>query len=202
MKGAPVEFWFDFGSTYSYVAAMRVEAAARAAGAGVAWSPFLLGPLFRRQGWSDSPFNIYKARGAYMWRDLERQCRRHGLEWRKPSSFPRSGLLASRVAILPRAERWAPEFCRAVFRANFALDREIADRQVITGILREMGLDAPALLEEAVDPANKERLRERTEAAWEQGIFGAPTFVVDGELFWGNDRLEEALEWRGRPEAG
>jgi 2-hydroxychromene-2-carboxylate isomerase len=92
---APLEFWFEFASTYSYPAAMRVEAAARAAGVPLAWRPFLVGPIFRAQGWNDSPFNIYPAKGRYMWRDLERICAQLGLPLRRPSAFPRNGLLAA-----------------------------------------------------------------------------------------------------------
>src|SRR5262245_606451 len=97
---APMEFWFEFGSSYSHVAALRIEDVARRRSVPIVWKPFLLGPLFRRQGWSDSPFNLYPARGRYMWRDVERRCRKFGLPFRRPSLFPRSSLLAARVAIL------------------------------------------------------------------------------------------------------
>ena len=93
-----LEFWFEFASTYSYPAAMRVEAEAHARGIEVAWRPFLLGPIFAQQGWQDSPFNLYPAKGAYMWRDLERICESLGLPMRHPSVFPRNGLHAARVA--------------------------------------------------------------------------------------------------------
>jgi len=192
---APVEFWFEFASTYSYPAAMRVEAAARAAGVPLAWKPFLLGPIFGAQGWKDSPFNIYPAKGRYMWRDLDRVCQRHGIPLRRPSRFPRNGLLAARVALLGAAEPWGPDFVRAVYRANFADDRDIADPAVLGEALAALRLDAGALLEAAQAPGNKERLKRQTEHAIEVGIFGAPSFVSRGELFWGNDRLEDALAW-------
>jgi 2-hydroxychromene-2-carboxylate isomerase len=193
--GAPVEFWFELASTYSYVAALRVEEAARDRGVPLVWKPFLLGPLFRRQGWSDSPFNLYPARGRYMWRDLERQCARHGFPFRKPTRFPRNSLLAARVAIAASEETWLPEFARAVYRANFAEDREIEEPAVLEGILASLGLSPGPLLDRARSDGNKERLRAQTEEAWTRGIFGAPSFLVDGELFWGNDRMEEALDW-------
>ncbi len=194
MSGA-LELWFEFASSYSYPAVMRAEAACRRAGVSLAWRPFLLGPIFQRQGWNDSPFNLYPAKGRYMWRDLERLCGKYGLPFRRPSSFPRNGLLAARVAILPEARPRRPEFVRAVFRANFAEDREIGDEATIREILDELDLDADLLLERARAPENKERLRRQTQAAADLGIFGAPTFVSEGELFWGQDRLEDALAW-------
>ncbi len=194
MSGA-LELWFEFASSYSYPAVMRAEAACRRVGVSLAWRPFLLGPIFQRQGWNDSPFNLYPAKGRYMWRDLERLCGKYGLPFRRPSSFPRNGLLAARVAILPEAQPRRPEFVRAVFRANFAEDREIGDEATIREILDELDLDAALLLERARAPENKERLRRQTQAAADLGIFGAPTFVSEGELFWGQDRLEDALAW-------
>lgn len=190
---APLEFWFEFGSTYSYPAAERIETAAGRAGVPLVWRPFLLGPIFRDQGWNDSPFNLYPAKGRYMWRDLERICARQGIGFRRPSRFPRNGLLAARVALLGAAEVWGPSFVRAVYRANFADDLEIADAAVVGGILSALGLDGGALLERANGEDVKQALRRQTERAVELGIFGAPTFVAGGELFWGNDRLEEAL---------
>jgi 2-hydroxychromene-2-carboxylate isomerase len=191
----PVEFWFEFGSSYSHVAALRIEDVARDRGVPIVWKPFLLGPLFRRQGWNDSPFNLYPARGRYMWRDVERRCRKLGLPFRRPSLFPRNALLPARVAILSGGRPWLPEFVRAVYRANFAEDREISSPEVIGGILESLGQEPRALIEEALSPGNKERLRRQTEEAWEHGIFGAPSFLVGGELFWGDDRMDEAFDW-------
>jgi 2-hydroxychromene-2-carboxylate isomerase len=195
----PLEFWFEFASTYSYPAAMRVEDAARAAGVPLVWRPFLLAPIFGAQGWKDSPFNIYPAKGRYMWRDLERVCTKHGVPLQRPSRFPRNGLLAARVALLGADESWGGDFVRGVYRANFAQDREISDREVIASLLEEITGDATGVLERAEAADNKDRLRKQTEQAAALGIFGAPSFVSQGELFWGNDRLEDALAWhRGR----
>ena len=192
---SPVDFWFEFASTYSYVAALRVEDVARSSAVPLEWNPFLLGPIFRRQGWSDSPFNLNPARGRYMWRDVERLCAKHGLPFRRPSEFPRNSLLAARVACVGLDEAWLPEFSRAVYRANFAEDRDIADADLLGGILRALGQDATEILARARSQENKDLLRRRTDAAWDLGIFGAPTFEVRGELFWGNDRLEDAFAW-------
>ena len=195
MSRAPLQFWFEFASTYSYVGAMRVEEAARRAGVPIVWKPFLLGPIFQRQGWNDSPFNLNPARGRYMWRDVQRLCSKHGLVFRKPSRFPRHSVLAARVACAAAGEPWMPDFARAVFTANFAEDRDIAQASVMEEILVELGKDPRHWLERALAPENKEALRRATEAAWSLGIFGAPTFVVEGELFWGGDRMEDAFAW-------
>jgi 2-hydroxychromene-2-carboxylate isomerase len=189
-----LEFWFEFASTYSYPAALRIEQVTRAAGVQLVWHPFLLGPIFKVQGWNDSPFNIYPTKGRYMWRDLERICGSVGLPLRRPSQFPRNGLLAARVACWFHAEPWLPEFVRQVYLANFAHDRDISDAWVIGSVLDALGQPA-SVLEAAESSEAKARLRAETERAQALGIFGAPTCVVGTELFWGNDRLEAAVAW-------
>ena len=190
-----IEFWFDFASTYSYPAAMRVEESARHYGCMVNWRSFLLGPIFNEQGWKDSPFNIYPAKGRYMWRDLERLCAGLGISFRKPSEFPRRSLLATRVACAGQGEQWLPEFARKVYIANFASDLDIAEPSVLLGCLNGLVQDPDLILAAARGPEAKSRVRRNTERAIQLGIFGAPTFVVGEELFWGNERLEAALAW-------
>ncbi len=170
---------------------------AAAAGVSVLWEPFLLGPILAEQGWDDSPFNVYPAKGRYMWRDVERLCAKYRLPFAKPSRFPRNGLLAARIACLAKetSEPWLPEFARAVFRANFVEDREIEDAAEVRSILDSLGQPGSRLVEQAQAPESKLRLREQTRRAKELGIFGAPSFAVREELFWGNDRLEDALAW-------
>ncbi|HQA11011.1 2-hydroxychromene-2-carboxylate isomerase [Zoogloea sp.] len=196
MSTKTLDFWFEFASSYSYLAVMRIEPLARAAGVTVKWRPFLLGPVFLSLGWNDSPFNIYPPKGRYMWRDLARLAARYGLPFKVPSRFPRNGLLAARVALAGADEAWIGDFARAAMRANFAEDRDIADPAVIRAILADLGLPADALLEQAASADTKLALRSQTERACELGLFGAPSFITpDGELFWGNDRLEDALDW-------
>jgi len=193
--GAPLGFWFEFGSTYSYPAAERVEVVAAEHGLAVEFRPFLLGPIFSEQGWNDSPFNLYPAKGRYMWRDLERVCDEEGLPLRRPSEFPRNGLLAARVACAAQGEPWLPGFVRAVYRANFVEDREISTPEVIAEVLQSVGQDPTQRLERAASPETKNALRVQTSQAVGLGIFGAPSFLAGGELFWGNDRLEAACRF-------
>jgi 2-hydroxychromene-2-carboxylate isomerase len=196
-----IQFWFEFASTYSYPAAMRIEAAAKARSVPVEWKAFLLGPIFRSQGWNDSPFNLYPVKGAYMWRDLARLCEELHLPLVRPSRFPRGSLVAARVACAFAGEPWLPVFVRAVYDANFARDRDIGDPAVIASCLEAAGQEPAPLLEAAGSEAAKAKLRAQGEEAVRLGIFGAPSFVVGRELFWGNDRLETALGWVARPRA-
>lgn len=192
----PLEFWFEFGSTYSYVGAARIEEECRAAGVPLVWKPFLLGPLFTAQlGIKDSPFNVNPVRGRYMWRDLERLCAKHGLPWKRPSVFPRGTVLPLRVACAGEGQPWLGDFVRAVFRANFAEDRDISQPAVLAEVLRGLGVDAEQVLASAVMEENKAKLRVNTEAASALGIFGAPNCVVGGELFFGQDRIADAIAW-------
>ncbi|MGE0035523.1 MAG: 2-hydroxychromene-2-carboxylate isomerase [Xanthobacteraceae bacterium] len=196
MPTATVDFWFDFASTYSYPAIMRIGAAAEAAGVAVRLRPFLLGPIFKAQGWTTSPFSLYLAKGANMWRDLDRLCGDLGVAFRRPEPFPQNSLLAARVALTGLAEGWGDDFCRAVFRAEFAEGRNIGEPAVLADVLVQLRVDPQAALAAAQSDPIKAKLRAETEEAQALGIFGAPRFITsDGELFWGNDRLERALRW-------
>jgi 2-hydroxychromene-2-carboxylate isomerase len=191
-----LDFWFDFASTYSYPAAMRIGPLAKDANVGVRFRPFLLGPIFKAQGWTTSPFNLFPAKGRHMWRDLERLCAELGLPFRRPDPFPQNSLLAARVALAGLDRDWGKDFCCAVFRAQFGDGRRIDDPAVITGVLTDMKIDPQPALAAAQSDEIKMRLRSETEAAQELGLYGAPSFSTsDGELFWGNDRLEQALRW-------
>jgi 2-hydroxychromene-2-carboxylate isomerase len=199
MAARYIDFWFDFASTYSYPAIIRIGALARREAVSVNLRPFLLGPIFKTQGWSTSPFNLFAAKGRNMWRDLERTCTELGLGFRRPEPFPQSSVLAARIALVGLGENWGEDFCRAVFNAEFAEGRRIDEPETMRGILAGLSLDTAAVLEAAQTTAIKDRLRAETAKAQELDIFGAPSFrTADGELFWGNDRLEAALAWAKR----
>ena len=189
-----LEFWHELASTYSYLSAMRIGALAEAAGVTVIWKPLLLGPIFRAQGWDTSPFNIYPAKGKYMVRDMERLAAARGLPFRLPTPFPQNSLHAARLALIGHAEGWGVAFTHAVYEGEFAGGADIGEKRVLGAILKRLGLDAEALFARSETPENKQRLRQQTEEAQELGIFGSPSFLVGGELFWGDDRLEHALE--------
>jgi 2-hydroxychromene-2-carboxylate isomerase len=194
-----IEFWYEFASTYSYPAAMRIEALAHNAGVTLRWRPFLLGPIFGAQGWSDSPFNLYPVKGRYMWRDLERICEANGLPLTlPPARFPQNGLKAARLALVGEREGWIGDFTRAVYTANFARQQDIADDTVLRALLSEIGVNADTTFAAANTPDNKAALKTQTDKAIARGIFGAPSCMVGDELFWGNDRLDDAVKWARR----
>jgi 2-hydroxychromene-2-carboxylate isomerase len=202
-----IDFWFEFASTYTYLTAMRIAPMANAADVTVRWRPFLLGARFKALGWpADSPFNWQPDKGRHMWRDMERLCNAQGLPLVRPDPFPQPTLLAARVATAiakdETLERDAlPRFARAVFDAELGKGRQIGDPDVLARCLSQEGLPT-AMLDTAPTQSVKDQLKAETAKALEAGVFGAPTFITgSGELFWGNDRLEQALDW-ARREAG
>jgi 2-hydroxychromene-2-carboxylate isomerase len=184
----------------SYLSVCRIEALAARSHVEVRWRPFTLHPIFRAVGWQTSPFVIYTDKGRHMWRDVEREAERHGIPFRKPTVFPRNSVPAAKVAVLGVDENggWGPAFIRRVMEASFVHDIDIATPALVDSILRELGLDGPSVRQEAASPGRSDALRRSTKAAIELGIFGAPTFMVGDEMFWGNDRLESALDWATR----
>jgi 2-hydroxychromene-2-carboxylate isomerase len=197
---ATLALWLEFASTYSYPAAMRIAPLAERAGVTLRWRPFTLGAIFKEQGLPlDSPFNWQPAKGRYMWRDLERTCAALALPFRRPEPFPQNSLVAARVMLVGLDEGWGEDFARAVFSAEFAEGRQIGDKLVLADLLDRLNVPAEPVLKRAQSDEIKTRLRSGNEEAQRLGIFGAPTFVApDGEVFWGNDRLEQALDWAKR----
>ncbi|WGI22881.1 2-hydroxychromene-2-carboxylate isomerase [Amylibacter sp. IMCC11727] len=194
-------FWFEFASTYSYLSALRIEDVAGAAGVAVEWKPFLLGPIFAAQGLTDSPFNVYPVKGEYMWRDMARECVKYGLPVAKqPDVFPGNGLLAARVATLGAGQDWQADFVRGVYLAQFVEGKALADARTSVDVLETLGIDGAAAVERAMtDQTVKDALKANTAAAQDAGIFGAPSFTTsDGEVFWGNDRMDDAIAWAGQ----
>ncbi|MGY4155475.1 2-hydroxychromene-2-carboxylate isomerase [Bradyrhizobium sp. USDA 4461] len=190
-----VEFWFEFGSMYSYLSVMRMESEATRFGVSIAWKPFLLGPVFQALGLKENPFLAHKRKLAYAQHDLERQCRKYGLKWIEQTTFPRLGLLPLRIALIGSDEPWMASFCRSVMELNYGTTQDINDPAVVSQVLEALKLPSANLLELAKAEETKSRLREQTELAFKKGIFGAPTFIAGDELFWGNDRMAEAFEF-------
>jgi len=193
-----LDFWFDPASTYSYIAAMRADDAAAAAGVELNWRPFLLGPIFKAQGMESSPFNLFPVKGRYMWRDLQRLAADLCIPLHTPSEadfvgFPRNSLLAARACLAALRHDWGRDFVRGLYKAEFGDWLDIADPKVVAAVAASLGQDGEALLAATQDDAVKGELRANTEEAQASGIFGAPSFVCDGELFWGSDRLDNAL---------
>jgi 2-hydroxychromene-2-carboxylate isomerase len=191
-----LEFWYEFASTYSYLSVMRVEELAAKRGVSVEWKPFLLGPIFLAQGWRDTPFRLYPRKGLYMVRDMERLCAARGLPFKLSGRFPQNGLNAARLAYVGVNEGWTPAFTREVFLRQFRDEADISDKAVLAEALQTISQDPVELLDRIQDPAVKEALKSQTDMAAALGIFGAPTFLTeDNEMFWGDDRLDQAVDW-------
>ncbi len=201
MSEPVLEVWFDFASSYSCPAVIRVGDPARTKGVRILWKPFILGPVFAGNGLTQPPFLVSADKRAYMVRDLERRCAPLGLSFRLPEPFPQNSVTAMRLALAVEAEPWAEEFYGRVYRAEFGAGAQIQNPEVLTEILDAMGRDGAGLVERARnDPDLKAALRARVEEAAAKRLFGAPSFVTpDGELFWGDDRLEQALDWAAAP---
>lgn len=194
---SPLNFWYEFASPYSYLSAMRIEAVAAQHAVTVNWKPFLLGPIFREMGYQDSPFNAQPIKRDYMWRDMERCCRAQGLPFQRPDPFPGNGVKAARVAILGANQDWGPAFTKGVFEAYFGRGEDMSRDDVLKSILNTIAPDdVDQIWHQAFEDANKARLRAQTERAGTLKIFGAPMFMRDDEMFWGNDRLDSALNFK------
>lgn len=194
MTSTGLVFWFELASTYSYLTAMRIDAMAEEAGVEVVWRPVPLGPIFAAQGWTTSPFNLYPAKGAYMWRDMDRLCAERGLPLQRPQVFPQNSIRAARVALAALETEQGTDFVRALYTAQFAKGADIGGDDTIAHALAEVGLPTD-LCAAADDPRFKAALKANSEEAAERGLFGAPSFTVGSEVFWGDDRLEAALRW-------
>lgn len=199
MAARALDFYYEFASTYSYPAAMRLAAVAEKAGVAVRWRPFLLGPIFAEIGLTTSPFNTQPAKGRYMRRDLERTMTANDLAFRVPEPFPANSLLAARIATaLPDDGRRAA-FSRGVYLKSFGEGADIADAVVLGRVLKAEGIEPAPLMVAAGSDSVKQELRATVETAKAAGIFGAPSFITaDGELFWGNDRLDQAVAWAAK----
>ncbi len=199
MSAPTVDFFYEFASTYSYPAAMRIGDVAAAAGVTVRWRPFLLGPIFAEAGWTTSPFNLIPAKGRNMWRDLERITEAMGLPFRKPDPFPQNSLLAARIATALPDDGKRSAFSREVYRLEFGEGLSIMDPEVLGQALTSAGIEPATAIVAAGSEDVKKALRATTEEAKAACLFGAPSIITtDGELFWGNDRLEQAMEWAAR----
>ena len=193
MPSRKLEFWFSYGSTYTYLTVMRIGPLAEANQVEILWRPFNLIDYFRR--YDLHPFQNRPERMAYMWRDIERRAMRHGLEYKQSLRYPIDTQPVVRVGHLASLEGWCEDFTRRAFETNFLEQKPLDDEGVLGGILQDIGRDPDKTIERAHEQDIEEAVAQRTEEAIKDGMFGSPNFVVDGELFWGDDRLEDALDW-------
>ena len=195
MSDRRLEFWFEYGSTYTYLTVARLAAVAGEREIPVDWRPFLLMPILIEEGLEKGPFLPYPNKLRYMWRDLQRRARRHRIPYQKPSQYPPNTLLTARIGYLAQGQHWCADFTREVFRLHWVEDVIIGTDENIRRSLSLVGQDSDRIVTMALSDENKAGLRGQTERAKALGIFGSPTFVVGAELFWGDDRLEDALDF-------
>lgn len=189
-----LEFFYFIGSTYTYLSVGRADALARRAGVDLVWRPFSVRTLMREQ--SNVPFAGKPAKSAYMWRDIERRAQRFGIPFAGVPPYPvDADELANRVATLAAGEGWCEAFTQAACRAWFVEHRDPGDRATLEEIVAGLGRPAGQVIEAADGDAVRGRYEATTEAARALGIFGSPTFASGREIFWGDDRLEDALDW-------
>jgi 2-hydroxychromene-2-carboxylate isomerase len=190
-----IDFWVSIGSTYSYLTVMRLRAVEQETGVAFRWRPFSVRAIMIEQ--KNIPFIGKPVKLAYMWRDIERRAQARGLEPRLPAPYPLKEFdLANRVAIVGESEGWCADYVRAAYRHWFHASREPGSEPGLYDALREIGQSPARVVELAASEATAERYRQSTEEAKALGVFGSPTFVVDGEVFWGDDRLDDAIRWR------
>jgi 2-hydroxychromene-2-carboxylate isomerase len=194
MAEAQIDFWFTMGSTYSYLSVMRLAGIETARGVKFRWRPFHL--LLILQEMKHVPFADKPAKSNYMWRDIERRAAMHGLPAAVPAPYPaKQSIAANLVAVVGMREGWGVDFVRAAYRRWFQQGEETGSEPNLSSSLRDIGQDPGRVLALANSPAANAVLLSETEAAKQLGIFGSPTFAVGREIFWGDDRLEDAISW-------
>ncbi len=191
----PIEFYFDFSSPYGYLAAECIDDLAARHGRDVAWRPYLMGVAMKVTG--SAPLVRRPMVGAYSRHDMARSARRLKVPFRFPEPFPIATIAACRAVYWTEraGAEAAKSLARALYRAYFADGRNISEADMVADVAATSGADRDALLAGIQEPAIKDRLKEVTNAAVERGIFGSPFFVVDGEPFWGHDRMDEVERW-------
>jgi len=194
MAAAEIDFWFTMGSTYSFLSVMRLAEIERSTGIKFRWRPFHL--LVILQEMKNVPFADKPIKSAYMWRDIERRAAMYGIPAQLPAPYPaKQSVAANLVATIGMGEGWGADFCRAAYRRWFQLGQETGSEPNVSESLRDIGQDPERVLVLANSGQANAALMTETDVARELGIFGSPTFTVGRELFWGDDRLENAIDW-------
>jgi 2-hydroxychromene-2-carboxylate isomerase len=194
----PIEFWFSIGSTYTYLTVTRLQAVEQEVGVTFNWQPFSVRALMQEM--DNIPFIGKPAKARYMWRDVERRAERYGIPVNFPIEYPLKDFdLANRVAIVAQQEGWCPEYASTAYRLWFCEGHAAGGEANLRESVRKAGQQLARVLELARSDSINRAYEDATSQARARGIFGSPSFVVDGtELFWGDDRLEDAIEYSRR----
>ncbi|MGC2411161.1 MAG: 2-hydroxychromene-2-carboxylate isomerase [Stellaceae bacterium] len=189
-----IDFWFSIGSTYTYLSVMRLAEVEQTSGIAFRWQPFSVRQIMIEM--DNIPFRTKPVKAAYMWRDIERRAEMHGLRARVPAPYPLAQWdVANRVAVLGASEGWVADYARATYRRWFQDGLEPGSEPNLSDSLHEIGQDPSRVTALAATPEIAAAYEAATDTARKLGIFGSPTFAVDRELFWGDDRLDDAIAW-------
>ena len=189
-----IDFWFSIGSTYTYLSVMRIEEVIRKAGVSMRWRPMDVRSIMVEM--NNIPFTTKPLKAHYMWRDVERRAAMYGHQWSGVPPYPLQHLsLPNRIALLGTREGWCQDFVKAAYRTWFVGGRDVSLEPALAEILAEIGQDGARAIAWATSEEGKLALQQETEAARRLGIFGSPTFAVGSEIFWGDDRLKNAISW-------
>ncbi len=191
----PIDFYFEFSSPYGYIASQLADDLGKRAGREVVWRPFLLGPVFKATG--QAPLVDIPMKGAYAKRDFVRSARYHGVPFVMPSKFPIGTVAALRAFYWAhdRDAALARALAKALYKAYFVENRDISAPEVVVDVAKSVGIDAGGLSAALADPTVKDRAKNEVDAALANGVFGSPYFIVEGEPFWGNDRIPMLEDW-------
>ena len=189
-----IDFWFSIGSTYSYLTIMRLGAVEAESGVAFRWRPFDVRSIMIEM--NNRPFVDKPVKAAYMWRDVERRAALYGLNAKLPAPYPLPDLeLANRIAVVGARDGWCADYTRATYRRWFQRGEPAGSSPNLEDSLTEIGRDPEAVIAQAKSPEIGEALESATGEAKALGVFGSPTFAIGAELFWGDDRLDDALSW-------
>ncbi len=197
-----IDYYFDFSSPYGYLGSTRIEAVAQKHGRKLIWHPILLGAIFKVTG--QAPLTTYPIRGDYALHDFKRAAREHEIAYTQPDPFPIGAVAASRACCWLKASTDAElnaqltPFVHAIFKAYYVEGHNISDTDVVLNIAQKLGINKDELATGLGDQSVKDALKSAVAQAIELGVFGSPTTVVDGELFWGSDRIEQVDRWLDR----
>ena len=191
----PIDFWFSVGSTYTFLSVMRLDGMEREHGVSFVLRPFSVRVIMVEQ--NNIPFRGKPVKAAYMWRDIERRAQARGLAARLPAPYPLEGFdLANQVAVLAAREGWCRAYVRAFYGSWFQEGVDASEPGPLAAVLAEAGQDPGRVIEAARSRETIDAYGQATDEARALGVFGSPSFVVDGEVFWGDDRMEDAIAWR------
>ena len=190
-----IEFWFSIGSTYTYLSVTRLKEVEQKFEVKFSWQPFSVRKIMLEM--DNVPFPPTKqVKADYMWRDIERRAQGYGFEDKVPAPYPLNEFdLANRIAVIGMQEGWCSEYVIATYRRWFVAGLEPGSEPNVSESLREIDQDPERVLELAADETIAKAYLSQTEQAQSKNIFGSPSFIVEGELFWGDDRLEDAVNW-------